>query len=300
MSCLTDADEYFHSPSHRPDWRESYYFNFVDLDNGVSGFTTIGLLPNLGKREFVFILFHPDGREVYYVEPEGPVTHDSLNSLSNGRLEYALVDPLKEWTIKFAGERLTADLRWKARFPPCDFGGGSETSWSGHFEQSGHVSGTVGLSGGHCIVVKGLGQRDKSWGPRDWHIESWYALHAQFDSYSIALRRDVVKDAAHVAGAISTPDGHVAISKVDLETEFTGGKGRMPTGATTCIHGADGTCYTLRSSLISPASFFRFSRRFPGGTTDLFEDMAVHECVESGERATGLTEWLFTQRSPSI
>jgi hypothetical protein len=299
MGCLTDADEYPHLSSRHPDWRESYYFNFVDIDNGISGFTTIGLLPNLGKREFVFVLFHADRREVYFVEPEGSVTNDSLKSLSDGRLEYALVSPLKEWIIRFAGEKLTADIRWKARFPVCDFGGGSETSWSGHFEQSGHVDGTVSLPGGPDIVLKGLGQRDKSWGPRDWHIDSWYALHAQFNSYSIALRRDVVKNAATASGAISTSDGHVAISKVDLETKFANGTDRMPIAATTCIHGVDGTRYTLHSSLISPVSFLRFSRGFPGGTTELFEEMTLHECEESGERATGLTEWLFTHHKTS-
>jgi hypothetical protein len=36
--------------------------------------------------------------------------------------------------------------------------------------------------------VKGLGQRDKSWGHRDWHIESWHALHTQFDSLSIEVQ----------------------------------------------------------------------------------------------------------------
>ena len=47
---LVDSDEYAHVPNERPDWRESYYFNWVDLDSGISGFSTIGLLPNASKR----------------------------------------------------------------------------------------------------------------------------------------------------------------------------------------------------------------------------------------------------------
>jgi hypothetical protein len=43
-------------------------------------------------------------------------------------------------------------------------------------------------------------------------------------------------------------------------------------------------------------SFARFSRQFPGGTTELFEDIAIHECEELGKRGTGLMEWLFTRR----
>jgi len=295
ISAVASADEYPHVPSDRPDWRESYYFNFVDPDNGISGFTTIGLLPNLKKREFVFALFHDDRREVYFIEPEGPIPNDPVKSLSDGRLSHELVDPLKEWRIKFANENLTAGIRWKARFPACHFGGGSGTSWSGHFEQSGYVEGVIKLSGGDR-VIRGLGQRDKSWGHRDWHIESWYALHAQFDSFSIGLRRDIVNDVSHASGGISSASGHIAVSNVDLETGFADATAQVPVRAITRIYGVDGSHYTLRSSLISPTSFVRFSRPFPGGTTELFEEMAIHECEETGKKATGLMEWLFTHR----
>jgi hypothetical protein len=294
MSDLSDADEYPHAPSERPDWRESYYFNFVDLDSGISGFTTIGLLPNLGKREFVFTLFRGEKRELYFVEPEGRVANDLVKQLSDEHLSYELLKPFKEWRIRFAAKNVTADIRWKARFAAFNFGGGSETSWSGHFEQSGIFEGAVDLPGQSSFRVKGLGQRDKSWGSRDWHIESWYALHAQFDSLSIGLRRDIVKGTAHVSGAITSSSGHVAIASVELDTKFADALNRVPVGATTCIHGVDGSCYTLRSKLISPASFVRFSRAFPGGNTELFEEMAIHECEELGKEATGLTEWLFT------
>jgi hypothetical protein len=100
----------------------------VDLESGISGFTTIGLLPNLKKREFDFALFHDDKRELYYLEPEGSVPGNFVESLSDGRLSYEPVEPLKEWRIRFAGENLTADLRWKGRFPAYHFARGSETS----------------------------------------------------------------------------------------------------------------------------------------------------------------------------
>jgi len=293
IRAVASNDEYSHVPSERPDWRESYYFNFVDLDNGISGFTTIGLLPNLTKREFVFVLFHRDKREIYFIEPEGPIPKDQVSSLSDGRLAYELIEPLKEWRIKFAGENLTADIHWKARFPAYDFGSGSETSWTGHFEQSGHVDGVIKLPSGDR-VIKGLGQRDKSWGHRDWHIESWYALHVQFDSFSIGLRRDIVHGVAPLSGGITSPDRHETISRVDLETGFTDTPARVPVRATTRVYGVDGSHYSLQSSLISPSSFVRFSRPFPGGTTELFENMAIHECEGMKAGGTGLTEWLFT------
>jgi hypothetical protein len=291
---LNDADEYAHKPTEHPDWRESYYFNWVDLETGVSGFSTIGLLPNASKREFVFALFYDGEREVYFVEPEGPVPEDFHDSLSDGVLSFEVIEPFKEWRILYKGKKLKANIQWIGRFPAYDFGQGSGTSWIGHFEQSGAPKGTIEFTDGKVIEFSGLGERDKSWGSRDWHIEGWYALHAQFDELSIGLRLDNVKGEFHPSGVISTADSHVPIKRVDLETRYHNEQPGLPIGALTKIFGEDGVCYTLESSMISPTSYVRFAREFPGGTTELFEEMAVHECKELGAQGTGLIEWLFT------
>ena len=291
---LVDSDEYAHVPNERPDWRESYYFNWVDLDSGISGFSTIGLLPNASKREFVFALFYNGEREAYFVEPDGSVPEDFHKSLSDGVLSYEVVTPFKEWRIRYKGKNLKADIHWISRFPAYDFGQGSGTSWTGHFEQSGAPRGTIKFPDGKVIEFNGLGERDKSWGARDWHIESWYALHAQFSEVSIGLRLDTVKGEFHPSGGISTADGHVSITRVDLDTVFHNEQPGLPIGALTKVYGEDGSCYTLKSSVISSTSFVRFEREFSAGSTELFEEMAVHECKELKAQGTGLIEWLFT------
>jgi hypothetical protein len=68
----------------------------------------------------------------------------------------------------------------------------------------------------------------------------------------------------------------------------------MPIGSVTRVFGDGGMMYTLRSKPILPSSFTRFAREFPGGSTELFEEMAVHTCEETGEKGTGLIEWLLT------
>lgn len=292
MAKLESTDEYAHQPSERPDWRESYYFNWVDLENDISGFTTIGLLPNARKREFVFAIFHKDLQEIHYLEPDEEVPSDFHESLTNGILSYEIVKPLEEWRIRYEAKKVTAEISWKGRFPAYDFGFGSGTSWSGHFEQSGIVTGEVGFEDASILNFKGLGERDKSWGARDWHIESWYALHAQFKDISIGLRRDIVDGTPHSSGGISTVDSHVPITKVELQTEYIDEK--MPAAAETKVFGEDGSCYTLKSRIISDYSFVRFAREFSAGTTELWEEMAIHECEELGETGTGLLEWLFT------
>ncbi|MHA2182725.1 MAG: hypothetical protein ACXAAH_14995, partial [Promethearchaeota archaeon] len=61
---LKKEDEYLHTPTKELKWRESYYFNWVDLDSEISGFSTIGIVPNENKREFVFLLFLKDRNEI--------------------------------------------------------------------------------------------------------------------------------------------------------------------------------------------------------------------------------------------
>ena len=290
---LAKNDEYAHEADERSDWRESYYFNWVDLDARISGFSTIGLLPNTNKREFVFALFYDDDREVHFNEPLNPFSDDLSESLTDGVLSYNLIKPMKEWRITYKSRSLNADIIWPARFPPYDFGGGSGTSWAGHFEQSGVPHGTVKFSDGTAVTIQGYGERDKSWGSRDWHIESWFALHAQFDDMSIGLRRDVVTGEEHSSGGISNIDGHIPIKSVKLETE-THKESGIPIGAKVRIVGTNDVVYNLKSHLIGPKSFVRFAREFAGGSTELYEGMAVHECKELGATGTGLVEWLFT------
>lgn len=293
VSNLKDNDDYLHEPSEHLNYRESYYFNWVDLESGISGFSTIGLLPNAKKREFVFaLLYGKDLREAYQKEPNGVVSDDLHKALSYGKLSYKLISPMQEWKISYRSKKMTVDLLWSGRFPAYDFGKGSGTSWQGHFEQSGIVNGKVTFADGKELSIKGLGQRDKSWGPRDWHIEMWFALHAQFDDVSIGLRRDYVDGKYFPSGGISTIDGYVPITRVEVDAEYI--NDRKPYAAETKIYGADGSTYTLRSKIISDGSYIRFVRNISGKSTELWEEMAVHEWKETGKKGTGLLEWLFT------
>ncbi len=295
MNTPSPKDEENHKPSGRKDWRESYYFNFVDLENMVSGFTTIGLYPNLSRREFVFAVFQGGERYIYHQEHDSPFSLETLKCLDDGRLCFQLVEALKSWRIVFSSPGLEVEILWTGRFPAFSFGRGSGTSWEGHFEQSGTVSGRI-RAGGIETSIWGYGQRDKSWGPRQWHIDHWYALHAQFRGFSIGLRMDTVKGVTTVSGGVSTALGSIPVSSVEVETEYSGDPG-TPTGAATRILCQDGKEYSICSKLLSPSSFVKFTRRFPGGTTELVEAMAVHRLEEYGETGTGLLEWLFTSFS---
>ncbi len=65
---MLKTDDYRHIPEDKLEWRESYYFNFVSRDNKTSGFTTIGILPNQQKAEFILAFFHEDKQTIYFKE----------------------------------------------------------------------------------------------------------------------------------------------------------------------------------------------------------------------------------------
>jgi hypothetical protein len=297
VSSTKKIDDYPHSPENKADWRESYYFNFVDVESKVSGFTTIGLLPKLKRGEFIMALFYDDKQAVYY--REHALSNDqSASLLSDEILTYKLDEPMRKWEINASNESFNVHISWKARFPPFDFGKGSGTSWQGHFEQSGLVNGEAVIPDGRKIRINGYSQRDKSWGARDWHIEKWFALHAQFQTRAVGLRKDTLNGSSYVTGGLSTATKQATASQIDLEMICGKDELKTPTGASTTIRYTNGNSETIVSRLISPKSFLRFSRSSAKGTTELFEGMALHECAETGEKGTGLIEFLSTNQKP--
>ena len=294
---ITAADDYRHVPENETEWRESYYFNFVNHDNKTSGFTTIGILPNLKKAEFVLAFFFEDTQTVYFKETEIPTNDNTQEVPSDNTLVYRLAEPMQRWDISFSNKNLDLRMQWRSRFPPLDFGECSGTSWKGHFEQSGVMKGEARLPDGRRIPIDGYGQRDKSWGPRNWHIERWFAFHAQFKTYAIGLRRDTVKGIQHISGGYSSEKKQKSASNVDVEIIYDRDP-KLPVGALTTIKYDDGEETRLSSVLVSPKSYVNFSRDFPNGSTQLFEGMAIHDCLTTGEKGTGLTEFLFTYPKP--
>lgn len=296
MKDFTDQDDYLHKPTKHKDWRESFYFNWVDLKAQICGFTTIGIVPNVPRREFVFALFVEGIPEFYFTETQNGIPKEFHAAMRDQTLAYELVKPHTDWRIHYTSPRVSAKIHWEARFPPGDFGKGSGTSWGRHLEQSGRITGHVEYPDGRVRHFSGYGQRDKSWGVRDWHIDGWFALHAQFDEFMIGLRYDTVKGKSHAAGIISNQDGNIPIKNISVETEFEDGTIQKPIKAITQITDATNRTFTLHSQCIHPNAFARYARQFKGGETELFEILVTHDCEEIQQSGTGLAEWLFTHK----
>jgi hypothetical protein len=295
-SGLTEKDELLHHPTKEKKWRESYYFNWLDLNNKISGFSTIGLVPNEKRREFVFLLFMEDTNEVYYREPELINFNDNLEEmLKDKRLSYTLSDPYKMWKLQYISHKLRFEITFETRFPTYNFGLDSSASWHQHFEASGIIKGIIEFKEGKKIYLSGYGQRDKSWGFRDWHqFEKWYAGHFQFKEWSASFRKDYYGENIDLSGHVSNKKSNISLSKMNVNTINDSDSLNSPISATYEFEDKEGNSYQIASKRMTDRSYIRFVRNFQGGFTELFEQMVIIENLNTGEIGSGMMEHLRT------
>lgn len=181
-------DEALHPVGPGAHWQESLYFNWADPARRAFGLTRIGyrfsenqidglvLTIRDGRPEFVYPAVNLKGGRPW-------ADHTPERGLRARGLVYRMEEPLRRWRIELGG-RDAIDLTWTAFTEPFDYHGEGASLVPNiaarHFEQTGRVEGAVRF-GGRELAIDGTGQRDKSWGVRDWaRIEGWNWVSAQF------------------------------------------------------------------------------------------------------------------------
>jgi hypothetical protein len=298
QAVLAEKDELLHRPTDEPKWRESYYFNWVDLKNKVSGFSTIGLVPDECRSEFVLALFIGDQVEVHYQEPKLEKFTDDINSmLRDSRLSYKLIRPFKEWRISYTSPKLKLDLTFETRFSTFSFPTDSSGSWQHHFEASGIVSGKIRNKNGTITNVSGYGQRDKSWGHRDWFkFDKWFAGQFQFKDWTAAFRKDYPGSRIDLSGYLASRDGSSPLTLMEIETTDDKDRFNTPLSSKFTFEDSKDNRHVVTSERIGKNTYFRFARTFQGGYTELFEQMVMMKDKETGEIGSGMAEYLRTKR----
>lgn len=184
---LTASDEGRHAPGPEPLWGESWYFDFAAPDGSLGGYVRLGLYPNLGVAWWwacvvgeglpvVLVRDHevplPKGSGLE-VRAEGlwgelycehPHEHWSINMEAHG---VALDDPADAYRGE-RGERVAVglELECEARTAVYPY------ELTTRYEQGCEVHGEV-LLGSRRILLAGPGERDHSWGVRDWWVFGW-------------------------------------------------------------------------------------------------------------------------------
>ncbi|UCE84804.1 MAG: hypothetical protein JSU66_10625 [Deltaproteobacteria bacterium] len=185
---IDPSDEGRHEPGSERFWSESYYFDFQRDDGSLGGYVRIGICPNLGVtwywaclvgagRPLVTVIDHaaplPAAGSLDLRHGDLAATHRCATPNQSFRLTLAaraiaLEDPAETYRgMHGKPTRLRFDLQWETDGP-----GGYRFRDLTRYEIPCRVSGQLETDG-ETIAFEGHGQRDHSWGERDWWANAW-------------------------------------------------------------------------------------------------------------------------------
>jgi hypothetical protein len=192
---VSPGDEQRHTPDADDLWNESYYADFVHDDGTVGGWLRLGLYPNRRVAWWTTWIVGPDRPGVCSVNYAVPVPAGTglVAEDADTRIELDLRQPLEQFRIAAtapaeifehpedvysggAGKpaRLAVDLIWTTDGTPYHY------DLTTRYEIPCTVAGTVTVDG-QTLTIAGQGQRDHSWGVRDWWAFGWCWSSARLD-----------------------------------------------------------------------------------------------------------------------
>jgi Ecdysteroid kinase-like family len=186
-------DESAHTATDEPLWSESWYADFADAAQGFGGWIRLGLIANQQAAWLHALLCGPNLPTVAVIDCEIPLPADPWAlQTSSVSFTHSADDPLRSYRIGLHGHGQSyadpAALLRGERGEPVDVALNLEWTTDGtpypyrlttRYEIPCTVSGTVTVDGRHYTVDSVPGQRDHSWGVRDWWSMDWVwsALH---------------------------------------------------------------------------------------------------------------------------
>ncbi len=198
MTGLARGLEGRHSPGADWWWNESWYFDFTANDGSIGGYVRIGLYPNQSRAWCWVYIVNADGTVVVRDHDVPFPKPQALLARSEGLwCELICETPMEHWSIgveafgvrlddakhAYSGEIGTRipvglELEWEVAAPAFHYPYPPEYP-SMHYQHSGAVHGTI-LLGDESIQFDGVGERDHSFGDRDWWRFGWNWASAYF------------------------------------------------------------------------------------------------------------------------
>ena len=230
----TNSDT-MHRPGADKEWNESYYFNLYDQGHDLCMFMRIGLKPNMDERSMFCFIMMPDGSVIGKKEME-VLGDGSLNVRS---LRFHMLEPEKRWKLEFNGAmarmeakgpvpvKINFSLEFESLNKMYDYRDSvdkegeamSRNVASEHLEQFGMAKGTLTVGDEH-FDIQGLGERDHSWGVRDWNApKMWIWLTAQFSrTLALNVTKLFVEGGEVSAGFFHMNGRNIPLVKADIRT----------------------------------------------------------------------------------
>jgi hypothetical protein len=167
---LTAADDRHHEVGDpHPLWTETTWWGFLVPDRAIGGMVYTLFRPNVGVASVQVSVWDADAVEPWRVPYHREQWHlpfpaTDLDDTEIGGLRLRCLEPLRSYEVGYDdGEALQLDLRFDAVMEPHV---PMAERAAGHFDQLGHVTGTLVLSG-EPVPVDCLAIRDRSWYVRD-------------------------------------------------------------------------------------------------------------------------------------
>jgi hypothetical protein len=293
---IEDWEEYPHDYPPRIDWKESWYFTYMDAKSKVCGVFYISTYPNNGRTDFL-ATYVVDGKVDGYMNSTG--VSGKLKSISDGKLTFDMVKPQKRWNVFLETEKVNMDFTFLGRFPVFRFN--SQKSYvkdvleQEHYEQSCKVNGVIRFPDGTVIKVDSYGHRDHSWGLRDYSkITKWDWMQAQFDDYAINVIRLTIGKKTEISGFVSNSEGNVEVLDAKIETKYEK-DGKTPRASTYIAKDENGVSRTIISKKVYGIVYPpRQSKE--GIRTDIYENFSEFQVRGEREKGYGISEYLVTTK----
>ncbi|MCF6388530.1 ecdysteroid 22-kinase family protein [Mycobacterium sp. MBM] len=248
------TDEGPHAHTDEALWNESWYFDFVDAAQGLGGWVRLGLIPNQDTAWINALLCGPGMPTVAVNDLHAALPADPARVRTERLdLELAAVVPLQRYrvTLRARGEAFDdpAGLLRGASGRPVEVGLDLEfvsvsTPYlyriTPRYEIACSVSGTATIDGQHHPLNAVPGQRDHSWGVRDWWSMdwTWSALHLQDGTHlhGVDIR---IPGMAPIGIGYAQREGEALIELESVSAQRTLDEADLPSTATLTLQPGD-------------------------------------------------------------
>ena len=309
---VSPDDESRHTPDAEDLWNESYYCDFVQADGSVGGWLRLGLYPNRQVAWWTTWIVrpgHPGVCSVDYGAPVPPGNGLVSESDSLGRVEIDLRRPVEEFRLAARtrattierpedvyahGEawgrptELDLDLTWATDGVPYHY------VLTTRYEIPCLVTGTVTVDG-ETFTIEGQGQRDHSWGVRDWWAFGWCWCSLRLDDGTRVHLADIrIPGMPTFFGYIQTPGTVNPVTALSV-TEDVADHGFPSTAR---IEIAAAPAHELVVD-VSTVAFGPVLLRNDDGRTSRFPRAMLRCRTADGRTGSGWIEWNQPDAAPS-
>ena len=295
---LAAADERLHQPGPQRLWNESYYFDFAAPDGSIGGYVRLGLYPNWDRAWYWACIVRPGEPALLVADNTAPLPAPGRTDLRTDAYTATqdIADPLSSATLNLTASAavlrtpqaaygdlsiadradIALDLEWTT------VGGVYPYKDLPRYEIPCQVSGTVRVDGG-SVSLAGWGERDHSWGERDWWQISWLWTSGRLDDgISFHGMQANIGFAIPWPSFAVTPAGDLShVTGFAAETTF--GSDDFPTGSRLLIPGAPMEA--------TPLAFAPVALTSPDGRVAHFPRAMCRFAADDGRTGYGWTEW---------